>query len=136
MNRLFYGDNLHVLQDTHAFPDASVDLIYLDPPFNSKRDYNLLFKSPVSGGRASRQAAADGSAGASPSNYTEAQITAFEDSWHWGDQAEREFDELLHQPNTDVAEMMKALRAFLGENDMISNRLLQLHRVLNPPAPS
>ena len=118
MNRLFYGDNLHVLQDTHAFPDASVDLIYLDPPFNSKRDYNLLFKSPVSGGRASRQAAADGSAGASPSNYTEAQITAFEDSWHWGEQAEREFDELLHQPNTDVAEMMKALRAFLGENDM------------------
>ena len=138
MNRLFYGDNLHVLQDTHAFPDASVDLIYLDPPFNSKRDYNLLFKSPVSGGRASRQAAADGSAGASPSNYTEAQITAFEDSWHWGDQAEREFDELLHQPNTDVAEMMKALRAFLGENDMMAyltmmaNRLLQLHRVLKP----
>ncbi len=97
----------------------SVDLIYLDPPFNSKRDYNLLFKSPK--GQAS-----------------EAQIEAFEDSWHWNPQAEREFDELLHQPNTDVAEMMKALRAFLGENDMMAyltmmaNRLLQLHRVLKP----
>jgi hypothetical protein len=69
---------------------------------------------------------------------SEAQITAFEDSWHWGDQAEREFDELLHQPNTDVAEMMKALRTFLGQNDMMAyltmmaNRLLQLHRVLKP----
>ena len=119
MNRLYYGDNLHVLRDTHAFPDASVDLIYLDPPFNSKRDYNLLFKSPKG-------------------QQSEAQITAFEDSWHWGEQAEREFDELLHQPNTDVAEMMKALRAFLGENDMMAyltmmaNRLLQLHRVLKP----
>ena len=101
MNRLYYGDNLHVLRNTHAFPDASVDLIYLDLPFNSKRDYNLLFKSPKG-------------------QQSEAQITAFEDSWHWGEQAEREFDELLHQPNTDVAEMMKALRAFLGENDMKS----------------
>ena len=119
MNRLYYGDNLHVLRDTQAFPDACVDLIYLDPPFNSKRDYNLLFKSPKG-------------------QQSEAQITAFEDSWHWGEQAEREFDELLHQPNTDVAEMMKALRAFLGENDMMAyltmmaNRLLQLHRVLKP----
>ena len=123
MNRLFYGDNLKVLRDTAAFPDASVDLIYLDPPFNSKRDYNLLFKSPKG-------------------QQSEAQITAFEDSWHWAtekdSQAEREFDELLHQPNTDVAEMMKALRAFLGQNDMMAyltmmaNRLLQLHRVLKP----
>src|SRR5579871_6601635 len=113
-NSLYYGDNLEVLRSSIA--TESVDLIYLDPPFNSKRDYNLLFKSP-------KGQAADAS------------ITAFEDSWHWGEQAEREFDELLHQPNTDVAEMMKALRAFLGENDMMAyltmmaNRLLQLHRV-------
>ena len=46
MNRLYYGDNLHVLRDTQAFPDAFVDLIYLDPPFNSKRDYNLHFNPP------------------------------------------------------------------------------------------
>jgi DNA modification methylase len=96
-----------------------VDLIYLDPPFNSKRDYNLLFKSPKG-------------------QQSEAQITAFEDSWHWGEQAEREFDQLLHQANTDVAQLMKALRAFLGENDMMAyltmmaNRLLELHRVLKP----
>jgi adenine specific DNA methylase Mod len=117
MNQLFYGDNLHVLREHLA--DESVDLIYLDPPFNSKRDYNLLFKSPKG-------------------HESEAQITAFEDSWHWGEQAEREFDELLHQPNTDVAEMMQALRKFLGQNDMMAyltmmaNRLLQLHRVLKP----
>lgn len=117
MNQLYYGDNLHVLREHLA--DESVDLIYLDPPFNSKRDYNLLFKSPKG-------------------HESEAQITAFEDSWHWGEQAEREFDELLHQPNTDVAEMMQALRRFLGQNDMMAyltmmaNRLLQLHRVLKP----
>lgn len=47
MNRLCCGDNLTVLKDTSAFPDTCVDLIYLAPPFNSNRDYNLLFKSPV-----------------------------------------------------------------------------------------
>ena len=69
---------------------------------------------------------------------SEAQIEAFEDTWHWNQQAEREFDELLHQPNTEVADMMRALRGFLGENDMMAyltmmaNRLLELHRVLKP----
>lgn len=117
MNRLFYGDNLQVLRE--HIKDESVDLIYLDPPFNSKRDYNLLFKSPKG-------------------HESEAQITAFEDSWHWGEQAAREFEQLLHQPNTSVAEMMHALRRFLGENDMMAyltmmaNRLLELHRVLTP----
>ena len=119
MNRLYFGDNLYVLRDQAAFPNESVDLIYLDPPFNSKRDYNLLFKSPKG-------------------QESEAQITAFEDSWHWGEQAEREFDEIVHGKNTEVAEMMLALRKFLGENDMMAyltmmaNRLLELHRVLKP----
>ena len=69
---------------------------------------------------------------------SEAQITAFLDSWHWGEQAEREFDEILHQPNTAVAEIMRAFRAFLRENDMMAyltmmaNRLLEMHRVLKP----
>jgi adenine specific DNA methylase Mod len=73
--------------------DGSVDLIYLDPPFNSKRDYNLLFKS-------------------TKGVTSEAQIEVFEDTWHCNEQAEREFDELLHQPNTSVADMMRALRGF------------------------
>lgn len=117
MNQLYFGDNLDILRE--HIKDESVDLIYLDPPFNSKRDYNLLFKSPKG-------------------HESDAQITAFEDSWHWGEQAEREFAEILRQPNTDVAEMMRALRQFLGENDMMAyltmmaNRLLELHRVLKP----
>ena len=100
-------------------PAESVDLVYLDPPFNSKRDYNLLFKTPKG-------------------QSSDAQITAFEDSWHWGEQAETEFGEILRQPNTAVAEMIQSLRRFLGESDMLAyltmmaNRLLELHRVLKP----
>lgn len=115
MRQLYFGDNLDVLRE--HIKDESVDLIYLDPPFNSKRDYNLLFKSPKG-------------------HDSDAQITAFDDSWHWGAEAEKEFAEILHQSNTDVAEMMQALRRFLGENDMMAylvmmcNRLLELHRVL------
>ena len=105
MNKLYFGDNLVILREHIA--DESIDLIYLDPPFNSKRDYNLLFKTPKG-------------------HSSEAQITAFEDSWHWGDEAETEYDELLHQKNTDVAEMIRSLRYFLGANDMMANRLLYL----------
>ena len=114
-NTLYFGDNLDILRNSIA--EESIDLIYLDPPFNSKRDYNLLFKTPKG-------------------MESDAQITAFEDSWHWGEQAENEFREIQKQPNTDVAEMMQALRSFLGQNDMMAyltmmaNRLLELHRVL------
>lgn len=117
MNSLYFGDNLEVLRNDIA--NESVDLVYLDPPFNSKRDYNILFRTPKG-------------------HQSDAQITAFEDSWHWGEQAEKEFTELLHQSNTNVSEMMQALRRFLGENDMMAyltmmaNRLLELHRVLKP----
>ena len=117
MNTLYYGDNLHILREHIA--DESIDLIYLDPPFNSKRVYNVYLKTPK--GQAS-----------------EAQVTAFEDSWTWGEQAEQEYNGLLHQPNTDVAEMIAAMRKFLNESDvmaylvMMSNRLLELHRVLKP----
>jgi len=117
VNHLYYGDNLAVMRESLA--DESVDLVYLDPPFNSERDYNLLFKSPKG-------------------VQSEAQIAAFKDSWYWGEQAEAEFHDLLKQPNTDVAEMMKAFRSFLGLNDMMAyltmmaNRLLELHRVLKP----
>lgn len=117
MRELYFGDNLDILR-AHV-PAESVDLVYLDPPFNSKRDYNLLFKTPKG-------------------QSSDAQITAFEDSWHWGEQAEQEYAEILRQPNTAVAEMIQSLRRFLGESDMLAyltmmaNRLLELHRVLKP----
>lgn len=117
MNQLFFGDNLDVLRE--SIKDESVDLIYLDPPFNSNASYNVLFASPKG-------------------HHSHAQIEAFEDTWHWGEQAEKEFGEILTQPNTQVAEVMRSLRQFLGENDMMAylvmmaNRLLELHRVLKP----
>ncbi|MDR0578246.1 MAG: restriction endonuclease [Candidatus Accumulibacter sp.] len=116
-NSLYFGDNLGILRRHIA--DESVDLIYLDPPFNSKRDYNLLFKTPKG-------------------HESDAQITAFEDTWHWGGQARDEFREILKSGHTDVAEVMEALRRFLGENDMMAyltmmcNRLLEMRRVLKP----
>ena len=63
-NKLYYGDNLIWLRDPHHFPNESVDLIYLDPPFNSNTDYNVIFNEP--GGEESQ-----------------AQIRAFDDTWHW-----------------------------------------------------
>ena len=74
MNRLFYGDNLTVLRN--AIDDESVDLIYLDPPFNSQATYNVLFRS--TSGEQSR-----------------AQIEAFDDTWHWVDEAELAFDGVM-----------------------------------------
>ncbi len=117
MNRLYYGDNLQVLRE-HV-TDESVDLIYLDPPFNSNANYNVLFKSPEG-------------------QKSHAQIEAFEDTWHWTDQAEIAFDDVMRSGNTDVAELLRAMRAFLKENDMMAYltmmgvRLLELHRVLKP----
>ncbi len=117
MNKLYFGDNLDILRE--YIKDESVDLIYLDPPFNSNANYNVLFKTPKG-------------------HESAAQIEAFEDTWHWNAQAEREFGELVRGGNTDVSEMIQALRRFLGENDMMAyltmmaNRLLELHRVLKP----
>jgi len=117
MNRLYYGDNLTVLRG--VFDDESVDLIYLDPPFNSQASYNVLFRSTA--GEQSR-----------------AQIEAFDDTWHWGNEAELAFDGVMHGPNSDAAEMLRAMRAFLKENDMMAYlsmmavRLVELHRVLKP----
>lgn len=116
-NRLYYGDNLHVLREHIA--DESVDLVYLDPPFNSNANYNILFKSP------------DG-------NQSESQIEAFEDTWHWNDRAESAFDEVMKSGNTDAFTLLRAMREFLGDNDMMAYlammavRLIELHRVLKP----
>jgi hypothetical protein len=82
-NTLYYGDNLDILRQYIA--DQSVDLVYLDPPFNSNANYNVLFKAP--GGEGSQS-----------------QIEAFEDSWHWNASAERAFDEVINSGNTDAAD--------------------------------
>ncbi len=99
--------------------DESVDLVYLDPPFNSQATYNVLFKS-TSG------------------EQSKAQIEAFGDTWHWGEEAELAFDGVINSGNSDAAEMLRAMRDFLKENDMMAYlammavRLLELHRVLKP----
>ena len=114
---LFYGDNLDVLRN--HIEDESVDLIYLDPPFNSNANYNVLFKSP------------DG-------KQSQSQIEAFEDTWHWTDAAEAAFDDVMRSGHSDAAEMLRAMRAMLKENDMMAYlammavRLIELHRVLKP----
>ncbi len=77
MNTLYYGDNLNILRD--YIKDESVDLIYLDPPFNSNRNYNVLFKNEAG-------------------SKSESQITAFEDTWHWNLQAEQTYNELITSP--------------------------------------
>jgi site-specific DNA-methyltransferase (adenine-specific) len=117
MNALYYGDNLTVLRESIA--SESVDLIYLDPPFNSNASYNVLFKAPSGEG-------------------SQAQIEAFEDTWHWNDSAEKAFDEVVTGPHSDASIMLKAMRSALGENDMMAYlammavRLIELHRVLKP----
>ena len=117
INTLYYGDNLRVLRDD--VESESVDLIYLDPPFNSNSNYNILFKSPEG-------------------QNSDAQIEAFEDTWHWNESAELAFDEVARSGNTKAFELLRAMRDFLGENDMMAYlammavRLLELHRVLKP----
>jgi hypothetical protein len=97
-NHLYYGDNLEVLRE-HIRAE-SVDLIYLDPPFNSNATYNLLFRGPSG-------------------DQSQAQIEAFEDTWHWNNAAEKAFDEVMSGPNADVTNMLRAMRSFLKANDML-----------------
>lgn len=100
MNTLYYGDNLKILRE--YIKEESVDLIYLDPPFNSNRNYNVLFKNE-SGVEA------------------ESQITAFEDTWHWNIGAEATFKELISEPG-QVGRMIESFRQFIGENQMMAIR--------------
>ena len=114
-NALYYGDNLDVLRE--SIPSESVDLIYLDPPFNSNANYNVLFRAPTGA-------------------QSEAQIEAFEDTWHWNESAALAFNEVMAGSNSDAAIMLRAMRAGLGDNDMMAYlammtvRLIELHRVL------
>src|SRR3990167_8040687 len=114
MNKLYFGDNLSVLRD-HV-KDESVDLIYLDPPFNSKVSYNVLYQSPLGG---------------------DAQNKAFDDTWRWDTSAALALDELRQQ---DIAtfNVLRAFQSFLGQSDMMAYlammaiRLVELRRVLKP----
>ncbi|MEK9165578.1 MAG: DNA methyltransferase, partial [Patescibacteria group bacterium] len=111
---LYFGDNLEILRK--KIPEDSFDLIYLDPPFNSNRSYNVLFKEGM--------------------QDSPAQIKAFEDSWHWTHEAKVAFDYLVTKTNEDISNLMLALEKMVGHNDMLAYltmmtvRLIELHRVL------
>ena len=113
-NQLYYGDNYEVLQ--RYIKDESVDLVYLDPPFNSRQDYNVLF------------AEKDGSQSSS-------QIHAFEDTWEWNIDAQRSYEHIVEQGGR-VADALRAFRTFLFNSDMMAYlammapRLVELRRVL------
>ncbi len=114
-NNLYFGDNLDILREHVA--DESVDLIYLDPPFNSNATYNVLF----------RETSGEDSA---------AQITAFDDTWHWGLESELAYREVVTGGPSALADLLQAMRSFLGQNDMMAyltmmaQRMIELHRVL------
>ena len=117
-NKLYYGDNLDVLRKSIA--DDSVDLIYLDPPFNSNADYNALFKTPKG-------------------QQSVAQMEAFTDTWQWDDATSGQaVAEVKRSSYQDAAKMLDAMVGFLGKNAltaylaMMAVRLVELHRVLKP----
>ena len=117
MNQLYYGDNLDILR-THI-PDESIDLIYIDPPFNSNQAYNVIFSET------------EGSS-------SQAQIQAFEDTWRWGESTEQAYHELVVTAPHLLVETIKSFRGFLTETNlmaylvMMALRLVELHRVLKP----
>jgi site-specific DNA-methyltransferase (adenine-specific) len=114
VNTLYYGDNLDVLR--RYVKDETVDLVYLDPPFKSNQDYNVLF------------AEKDGSGAAS-------QFKAFEDTWEWNQASAAMYEEIV-EGGGRVSDVMQAFRRFLGTNDMLAYltmmapRLVELRRVL------
>jgi site-specific DNA-methyltransferase (adenine-specific) len=117
VSKLYYGDNLDVLREHVA--DASIDLVYLDPPFNSNAGYNVLFK------------AANGSA-------SDASIEAFDDTWTWGEASQHALLDIASGTNRPLQVMMDAMHNAIGENPlmaylaMMAVRLVELHRVLKP----
>ncbi len=115
---LYFGDNLEILREKFPGSEGYFDLIYLDPPFNSNRNYNVIFKE----GRIDANA----------------QTHAFEDSWHWGEDAQKTFEYLVTKTNEDISNLMQALVKIIGHNDvmayltMMTIRMIELHRVLKP----
>src|ERR1700728_185296 len=114
-NKLYYGDNLDVLRE--YVNDESVDLVYLDPPFNSNATYNVLFKEK------------DGTQAAS-------QMRAFEDTWEWDIRSAATYREVVERGPTKVSDALKAFKTLLGETNMLAYlsmmapRLVELKRVL------
>ncbi len=114
-NRLYFGDNLDILREHIA--DASVDLIYLDPPFNSNANYNVLFQEKSG-------------------QQSTAQITAFEDTWHWSLESESSYRDVIASGSGKLSDLLQAMRSFLGDSDMMAyltmmaQRMVELHRVL------
>jgi hypothetical protein len=114
-NTLYYGDNLDILR-LHV-KDESVDLVYLDPPFNSNADYNVLFQEKGIGAAA--------------------EIKAFEDTWQWNIESAAAYQEVV-EAGGRVADTLKAFRTMLGTSDMLAYlammapRLVELRRVLKP----
>lgn len=114
-NTLFYGDNLEILRNHRHFPDECVDLVYLDPPFNSNADYNILFHEQTG-------------------EPAQGQIKAFTDTWKWSERAYRELTESCG--NQRLVELINGYVHTLGRNEMtaylvmMSPRLAELHRVL------
>lgn len=118
MNQLYFGDNLAVLRNPKLIKDESVDLVYLDPPFNSNAIYGVFFR--------------DGSGVGS-----EAQAEAFRDTWTWGPAAAEAFDD-LERIGGNVSVLMQGFRTWLGNNGlmaylaMMAVRLVELRRALKP----
>ena len=116
-NSLYFGDNLDILHEHIA--DESVDLIYLDPPFNSNATHNVLFQE-----RSGEDSAA--------------QITAFDDTWRWDMGSEAAYRDVVTNGPESLGKLLQAMREFLGQNDMMAyltmmaQRMAELHRVLKP----
>jgi adenine specific DNA methylase Mod len=116
MNRLFFGDNLAILRNGDV-PNSSVDLIYLDPPFNSDARYSVLFQTPEV-------------------ERANAQAEAFRDTWTWGEEAAAAFDDIHHTVRGGTARFVDALHSALGQSDMMAYlvmmavRLYELRQVL------
>jgi len=114
-NKLYFGDNFTILKE-HIVAE-SIDLVYLDPPFNSNASYNVLFKEQTG-------------------EQSTAQISAFDDTWHWGQESENTFRELVTTYPKKLADLIQAYHSFLGTSDMMAYlvmmapRLYELHRVL------
>ncbi len=116
VNKLYFGDNLTVLRD--QIKDESVDLVYLDPPFNSDANYNVLFRAPSG-------------------TESDAQVEAFRDTWVWAESAQSAYADVI-QANGDVALIISSMKKWLGENAMMAYivmmaaRLIELRRVMKP----
>jgi site-specific DNA-methyltransferase (adenine-specific) len=130
-NVLYYGDNLDILRNYIA--DESIDLIYIDPPFNSNQAYNVIFSENVE-----IPPTPLFQRGVKNGSLSQAQIRAFEDIWYWAKETEETFSKIMEETPRNIAKCIESFRNFLGESNMMAYltmmtiRLIELHRVLKP----